>query len=205
MKSKQIILCLVPLLFLSACAPVVVGGGMVTATMLGERRSTDNYLEDNWVAWKIRSYYVRSKRVRAGNINVSVYNGKVLLTGAAASQGEINEAVGIAKATRGVLEVATEIKVQHETAAELAADALISNQVKVKLLTDIRVRGLDIHVETTKKVVFLTGLAQTVLERDWAVAISRAVSGVREVVSYIEVNENSQPVYRHDQPVESGT
>ena len=175
---------------LSGCAaPAMVGGGAVMTSMLGEQRSPENYLEDNWVAWKIRSYYVRSEKVRAGNINVSVYNGAVLLTGAAASQEEIDEAVSIAKGTRGVMSVHSEIKVQFESATELAADVLISNQVKLKFIANKDIRGLDIHVETTKAVVFLTGEAKSVQERDLAVEIARKIPGVREVVSYIGVND----------------
>ncbi len=191
--SAPVLAMMAGLLF-SGCAPVVVGGGgAVMTSMLGERRTADNYLEDNWVAWKIRSYYVRSDKIRAGNINVSVYNGKVLLTGAASSEEEIAEAIRIAKATRGVWQVNSEIKVQFESASELAADVLISNRVKLKLLADKNVRGLDIHVETTKAVVFLTGEAQTVGERDRAVDIARTVPGVREVVSYIGVIQENIP------------
>ena len=173
--------------FVSGCIPVVLGGGFIATTMIADKRSADVYVEDNWVALKIRSYYARSEGVRVGNINVSVYNGKVLLTGAASSQEEVKKAVSIAKATRGVLGVHSELKVQSESASELAADAFLSNQIKIQLLTDKRIRGLDIHVETTKSVVYLTGEVPTIAERDQAVDIVRQVPNVHEVVSYIDV------------------
>ncbi|MBF0370455.1 MAG: BON domain-containing protein [Magnetococcales bacterium] len=198
-SALKAIAVVVSLSTLSACAPaVMVGGGLLGTSMVGERRSADEYVEDNWVAWQLRRYYVMSDIVRVANVNVSVFRGKVLLTGAAGSQEEIDEAVRIAKATRGVHEVDSELRVQHETALELAEDALISNRVKVKLLADTRVRGLDIKVETTKGVVYLTGLAQTVAERDQAVVLAREVPGVKEVVSYIEVSYGTYPVESHD-------
>lgn len=180
-------------LCLGGCAPMVAGSGLVATDMVVEKRGPDNFIEDNWVAWKIRSAYIRSQKIRVGNVNVSVFKGRVLLTGTAASNEEINEAIAIAKATRGVVEVSSELIVQHATAMELASDAWISNQVKIKLLADSLVNGLDIHVETTKAVVFLTGIAKTLPERDRAIAVAQSVNGVAEVVSYIEVEGKEIP------------
>ncbi|MBF0347203.1 MAG: BON domain-containing protein [Magnetococcales bacterium] len=185
---------------LGGCAPMVASGGLVATNAVAERRGPDSFIEDNWVAWKIRSAYIKSDEVQAGNINVSVYNGKVLLTGTASSQNEIKEAIAIAKNTRGVLEVSSELAVQHATAMELAQDVWISNQVKIKLLADQLVRGLDIHVETTKGVVYLTGMAKTVAERDRSIEITQSVKGVAEVVSYIEVEGKSFPLANQEKP-----
>ncbi|MBF0309529.1 MAG: BON domain-containing protein [Magnetococcales bacterium] len=181
----------------SGCVPVaLVGTGLVTTSALGERRGPQEYFEDHYVAVKIRSAYMQSNIVKLGHVNVSVYRGDVLLTGSAESEKEISEAVRIAKETRGVLRVASELKVQPQSAEEIAKDSLIGNAVKMKILADEKVRGLDIHVETTKSVVYLTGMAHTVGERDQAIKVAGSVDGVREVVSYIEVKENTYPVER---------
>lgn len=173
---------------LSACAPAFVGGGMVaTTSVVGEHRTVDSNLEDSWIGMKIRSYYVQSPLVRIGNIGVSVYNGKVLLTGSATNQEEMDEAIRLAKNTRGVLGVHSEIKLQYVSPSELATDAFVTQKVKLKLLADDSVHGLDIHVKTTKGVVYLTGEVHTIRERDQAIKIVREVGGVREVVSYIDV------------------
>lgn len=180
-----LVLCVVSVV--AGCAPALVGSMAATTTLAGERRAVDSHLEDTWVAMKIRNAYMRSPLVRMGNIGVSVYNGKVLLTGAAINQEELDEAIRIAQGIRGVLEVRSEIQVQHVSAAELAVDALITNKVKFQMLADKLVNGLDIHVKTTKKVVYLTGSSKTVKERDQAISIARQVADVREVVSYIDV------------------
>lgn len=187
-KTKRNILLFVILsLFLPGCAPAIFGGMAATTGIVGESRKVDTHLEDSWVAMKIRSYYVRSDLVRAGNIGVSVYNGKVLLTGAASNQEELDEAIRIAQGTRGVSEVRSEIQVQYVSASELAMDALITNKVKIQMLADKVVNGMNIHVKTTKKVVYLTGSANNVAERDRAITIARQVADVHEVVSYIEI------------------
>ncbi len=179
---------------LAACVPMDQPNGSISSGIMGERRSPDDAIEDNVLAIKLRSYYMRSDKVSAANINVSVYEGMVLLTGTASSQQEIDSAVDIAKATRGVKKVHSELKVQHATFMELTKDVWYTNQVKIRILADEQVRGLDIHVETTKGVVYLTGTAQSLAERDRAIEIARQVKGVAEVVSYIKINVNAQPL-----------
>ncbi|MEG3638673.1 BON domain-containing protein [Magnetococcus sp. PR-3] len=174
---------------LSGCLPFL--GGSVATGVAVERRSTVALVEDLWVSNKIRAAYIESEKVRWGNINVTVFRGKVLLTGTAASEEELQESVRIAKATRGVRAVHSELKVQYASAQELAEDTWISTQVKMMLLRDEQVRGLDIHVDTTKNIVYLTGLAASIHERDRAARIASVVKGVKEVVSYIEVDTDS--------------
>ncbi len=179
---------------LTGCVPMDTPNGPVSSGFLGERRSPEAAIEDNMLAMKLRSYYMRHDKVSFANINVSVYQGVVLLTGTASSQEEIDTALGIAKATRGVVRVHSELKVQQASFGEVTKDAWYTNEVKIRLLADEQVRGLDVHVETTKGVVYLTGMAQSVAERNRAIEVARQVKGVREVVSYIEVNPKAQPV-----------
>jgi osmotically-inducible protein OsmY len=184
------------LLLVSACTPIAVSTGAVATGMVAERRGTGEYLEDVWVSWNIRGSFIKSDVVKVANINVSTYQGRVLLTGVAASQEEIDEAISLANKTRGVLEVSSELKVQSETPKELAKDVWISTQVKSRLFSSDHVRGIDIHVETTKGVVYLTGQAQSIDERNQAIESAKAVKGVVEVVSYILVNNKAIPVYK---------
>ncbi|MBF0193318.1 MAG: BON domain-containing protein [Magnetococcales bacterium] len=185
------------LLLVSACTSVAVGTGAVATGMVAERRGAGEYVEDSWVAWNIRGSFFKSDVVKFANINVSSYQGRVLLTGVAASQEEIDEAVSLAKQTRGVVKVDSEVIVDSETPEELANDVLISALVKSSLFSSDHVRGIDIHVETTKGVVFLTGQAQTIAERDQAIEAAKTVKGVKEVVSYILINDKAIPVYKN--------
>ncbi|MBF0175361.1 MAG: BON domain-containing protein [Magnetococcales bacterium] len=195
MRGSLILLSSLIFLLLEGCVPVAMVSGAATATaVFGERRGSSGFLEDNWVAVKIRNTYLQSNKVSAGNVNVSVYRGKVLLTGVAASEEEITEAKRIAQETQGVNKVISELKVQYASASDIALDILISNKVKMKLLTDRDVRGLDFHVETTKGVVYIIGMARTIGERDAAVKIASEVAKVKQVVSYIDIDPKAYPV-----------
>lgn len=181
--------CLLALSCLSGCIPMVVGGGVAaTTSVVGEGRDLASQMEDSWVANKIRARFVNSDQVRVGNIGVDVYNGKVLLTGSAINQEEVDEAIRITRETRGVLEVRSEIRVQYVSPGELANDALITSKVKGQMMVDQEVHSLNVHVKTTKGVVYLTGEVKTERERNRAIQIAQQVADVREVVSYIDLS-----------------
>lgn len=174
---------------LSGCIPVVVGGGVAaTTSVVGESRDLTSQMEDSWVAMKIRSRFIKSDQVRVGNIGVSVYNGKVLLTGSAINQAEVDEAIRLTRETRGVSEVRSEIRVQYVSPSELANDALITSKVKGQMMVDQEVHSLNVHVKTTKGIVYLTGEVKTEQERKRAIQIAQQVPDVREVVSYIDLS-----------------
>ncbi|MBF0184212.1 MAG: BON domain-containing protein [Magnetococcales bacterium] len=162
-----------------------------TTSVVGEDRDMTSQMEDSWLAMKIRSRYVQSDAIRVGNIGVSVLHGKVLLTGAAINQEEVDEAIRLARETRGVVEVRSELRVQYVSPSELANDAYITSKVKSQFLLDQDIHGLNIHVKTTKGVVYLVGEAKTPQERDRAIHIAQQVSDVREVVSYLSVANTS--------------
>ncbi|MEO5363630.1 MAG: BON domain-containing protein [Magnetococcus sp. DMHC-8] len=183
------VLCVLALTCLPGCIPMMVGGGMAaTTSVVGEDRDLSSQMEDSWVAMKIRSRFIQSDQVRVGNLGVSVHNGRVLLTGSAMNQEEVDEAIRIARETRGVTEVRSEVRVQYVSPGELATDALITSKVKSKFLLDQDIHGLNIHVKTTKGVVYLLGDAKTAQERDRAVQVAQQVADVREVVSYITIS-----------------
>ncbi|MBF0096231.1 MAG: BON domain-containing protein [Magnetococcales bacterium] len=187
-KASRYLVLVLALAGLPGCIPVVVGGGMAaTTSVVGEDRDMGSQMEDSWLAMKIRGRFVQSDAVRVGNIGVSVLHGKVLLTGAAMNQEEVDEAIRIARETRGVTEVRSELKVQYVSPSELANDAVITSKVKSQFVLDQEVHGLNIHVKTTKGVVYLVGEAKTSQERDRAIHIAQQVADVREVVSYLTI------------------
>lgn len=193
MKRMHVVVVLA--LLVSACTPLsVVSTGAMATSAVAERRGAGSYFSDSWIESRINAHYLMSEDVRVGNVTVDVYKGRVLLMGTAMSQNEINEAIRLAKSVDGVKKVSSELKVQYAGVIDVAKDATITTQVKSLILANDRVRGLDIHVTTVKEVVYLTGAAASVAERDEAIRVARSVSGVQEVVSYVEVDPTAKPV-----------
>lgn len=69
----------------------------------------------------------------------------------------------------------------HEESAQPVGDTWITTKVKADLLATEATKGLDINVTTTNGVVTLSGKLDSKAEVDQAVAVARAIKGVKSV------------------------
>ena len=69
----------------------------------------------------------------------------------------------------------------HESTGEYFDDVILTSKVKASILGDARTKFLQIHVETFKGVVQLSGFVDSQAAADQAVHLARTVKGVRQV------------------------
>ncbi len=74
-------------------------------------------------------------------------------------------------------------------AGDAMSDTVITTKVKAEMAADPGVKALDVHVETVKGVVMLSGFVPSKAEADKAVQVARNVKGVTEVKSSIQVKK----------------
>ena len=74
------------------------------------------------------------------------------------------------------------------TVACSQSDAGISTAVKSKLAADDMVKAYQLDVDTSNKVVTLSGDVETAAQRDHAVMIARQTDGVADVIDQLRVN-----------------
>lgn len=74
-------------------------------------------------------------------------------------------------------------------ASDAVSDTVITTKVKADLAADPGVKAMDVHVETVKGVVMLSGFVPSKAEADKAVQLARGVKGVTEVKSSIQVKK----------------
>ena len=170
---------------LQSCAPLAVGaaaGGAVL--MVGDRRTTGVYIEDENIEWKVLAR-VREMGTIA-HVNATSYNRKVLLTGEAPSEAEkakIEEAV---KAVPSVREVANELAIAGGSSlASRGSDTLVTSNVKARMVNNGKFSAQHVKVVTEASTVYLMGLV-TPAEGDAAAEIARTTSGVTRVVKVFE-------------------
>ena len=75
------------------------------------------------------------------------------------------------------------------TSSRTADDLTTTTQVKIALLGDARVGGQRLEVSTHQGVVTLSGTVRTAADERQAIALARAVRGVRAVTSVLEIQE----------------
>ncbi|WP_174862361.1 BON domain-containing protein [Comamonas jiangduensis] len=192
---------------LTACVPLLVGGGAVTTALVAsDRRTSGMYLEDTRIeqaaASQIRSVVKQDERV-----SVTSFNRLVLLTGevrSAAVKAEIERAVAGVENVRSVVNE-LEVVPFISSITQRSKDTFITSKVKASILDAKDLQANTIKVVTEMNVVYLMGIV-TPREAKRAAEIARGVNDVRKVVRVFEnVSEEELASYRTRQdeaPVE---
>ncbi len=177
--------CLV--LALSACtAPgMVVGAGATGAVAAAEERGITGAIRDSRIRTEINYYWLEHDRALLVSLSTAVYEGRVLLTGVAASVAKRDAAVRLAWKPDGVKEVINEIIVDAKGASgSFARDTWISAKLRSKLLFDGEIMGINYSIDTVRGTVYLLGVAQDREEMARVVNHARNLSYVRRVVNH---------------------
>jgi osmotically-inducible protein OsmY len=174
---------------LSGCGAVVVGGVATTVAVAHDRRTTGTFIEDQNIL--IKAIAMRSEDdelQQYANVNISVYNMQVLLTGQAENAAIVERFRDRLLTIPKVRGVYNEVSVGAEsTWSEATADAYLTSKVKVALF-DVDIEGFDptrVDVTSSLGSVYLMGLL-TVQEADAVTEEVRFVSGVKRVVKLFE-------------------
>jgi osmotically-inducible protein OsmY len=176
---------------LQGCAAAVVAGGATAVTSANDRRTLGAQIDDKNVVLKaVRALADHPATAEGSNINVTSYNGVMLLTGQTRTEQIRQQAGALVAKIDGVRDVQNQIRLGNNTGMTTRTrDSWISTKVKTQLLADEQVSGLNIKVVTENAEVFLMGLVND-QEAAKAVDIARHVDGVARVVRAFELRQN---------------
>lgn len=188
MKRFILVLTLSLAVLLQGCAPVIVGGAAAGAVVVADdQRSTGTIVDDEGIELKIAKQIGDSKEMsELTHINITSFNGSVLLTGESTTPALRAKAEQIASATPKVKRVINEIvPAPVSSLASRSKDTWITTKVKSKLVGDDSVAANQVKVVTEAQTVYLMGLTSR-QEADRATAIARQTNGVVRVVKLFE-------------------
>ncbi|WP_295798826.1 BON domain-containing protein [uncultured Microbulbifer sp.] len=124
--------------------------------------------------------------LKAANIDVTSFNGVVLLTGQVPDNELRNLAGRTAQQVHSVRQVYNEVQVRGTTSVlARTSDTWLTTKVKSVLLADKEIDSGRIKVITENGVVYLMGLL-TRQEAENAAEVARTVGGVQKVVKAVE-------------------
>ena len=126
------------------------------------------------------------EQLKKAHINITAFNGMVLITGQVASN-ELKKAAGDSvSGLRKVRTVHNELEVAGPTSMMARTnDSWLTTKVKAALLSSTDTEGTRVKVVTENGIVFLMGLL-TRSEGDAAVEKTRKVFGVQKIVKVFE-------------------
>ncbi|RKZ89129.1 MAG: BON domain-containing protein [Gammaproteobacteria bacterium] len=189
-KFKFILLLIIPIILLQGCAAAVVTGAATGVAMAHDRRTSGSIIDDQGVEFKASSAIYENKEIHdQSNINITSYNGVVLISGETVTEDFKQQITAIVKAIPKVKYIHNELIIAAPSSLpSRSSDSWITTKVKTKLATDEDVDPFYIKVVTEHGVVYLMGIVSHE-EADRVVAIVTKADGVQRVVKIFEYTD----------------
>lgn len=176
-------------LLVSGCiAPLVIGGAAVTTTtVMTDRRTTGTIVSDEVVEKRIAYDVSQALKNKPYHINVTAYEGRVLLAGEATSLEDRRKAEEIAVKSLDVQGVINEIAVMDPSSVSTRlSDTVLATKVRTSIIGNSTISLNQMKVAVERGIVYLMGVV-TREEAQTAAQTAAKVSGVQKVVTCFSI------------------
>ena len=172
---------------LNACVPVAIGVGVAaTASVATDRRTTGTQLDDEVIEDKSSLTFQERFKGDAFHINITSYNGVVLLTGEVPAESAKADIEQIVRSNPKVRAIQDELVVGPVTdLGSRSNDTLITSKVKARFVEANKFQINHVKVVTERGVVYLMGIV-TRDEGNAAAQIASTTEGAQRVVKVFE-------------------
>ena len=195
MKFKAVLLILlISTLNIYSCtmgpAGILASGGATGMVVAEGDRSLGTVVDDATIKINIAAKFIDSGDNLFVNINTTVLEGRVLLTGLVDNQELRIDAVRRVWEVDGVNEVVNEIQIgDRESLKEYAQDVWITTQVKGLAAKTLGLRSIAYNFETIQGKVYIAGITSKPDQLQELLELTKTVKGVSEIVNYVIVKE----------------
>lgn len=174
----------------AGCTPIGIGAtvGSTAGVAAAREGGIKSALEDTRIRAKINELWLNHDLEMFRKVNLTVDQGRVLLTGVVQRPEHRVDAVRLAWQPEGVRQVINEIKVDNSEGLKgWARDNWITGRLRAAILFDKEIQSINYSIDTVQGVVYLMGIAQTQTELNKVTSHARAVPYVKQVVSYVKL------------------
>jgi len=189
-KFKYLLIALVPIMLLQACATAVVTGAATGASIAYDRRTAGSVIDDQGIEFKASLATFNDKEIYdQSHINFTSYNGSVLITGETLTESLKQKVHSLVKSIPKVKRIHNELVIAAPSALpSRSSDAWITSKIKTKLAAEKNVDPFFIKVVTEHGIVYLMGVVSRA-EADRAVRVVTQSAGVQRVVKLFEYSK----------------
>ncbi|WP_114970955.1 BON domain-containing protein [Rhodoferax ferrireducens] len=171
---------------LGACAPIMVGGAVMSSLVATDRRTAGTQLEDEGIELRAASG-VRANLGDRARVNFTSYNRQVLLTGEVANAQDKQLVEQVVSRVENVRAVVNELGIQDSPSfTQRSSDALVTGMVKANMVDAKDLFANSFKVTTERGITYLMGRV-TQREANRATDIARGTKGVQKVVRVLEI------------------
>ncbi len=202
MKKTLLLTSLV--LLTTGCAPAILGSGAYVAKSVTSERGLGGTFSDIDIQAGINKRWWNHDADMNKRYDLTVTEGRVLITGQARDQQQKLDASRLAWETPGVKEVLNEASVDGSTTiGSFSRDLWITTKLRTFLTVDMDVAGRNYTIDTVKGVVYLMGYARSQEELNRVTNQASNIGGVERVVSYVRVGDQMAPAPSSSGPIEA--
>lgn len=190
MATRFFFLILFPAI-LSGCVTVAATAVTETAYVSAQERSVSDASSDSRIRLMLSDKLFQQHVDLFRAVDVTVTEGRVLLTGNVPTPQDRVKAVELAWQVPGVKQVMNELQVRSDTGAgNYARDSWIIAKLRTQMIWEKDVVSINYNIDSVNQVVYLMGIAQDQAELDRVRNLARNTSGVKDVVSYVRLKSD---------------
>ena len=188
---------IVPLILISGlinygCSPaglLATGGSGAMVVAEGER-SLGTVIDDATIKVNIAAKFLNAENNLFVNINTSVLEGRVLLTGLVDNQEIRIDAVRLVWEVEGVQEIINEIEIgDRATLKDYTNDLWINTQARAIAAKTVGIRSITFNFETIQGKIYVAGISTRPDLLDEMISALKNIKGVNEIVNYVIIKE----------------
>ena len=175
-----------------ACSPaniLATGGGSALVVAEGER-SMGAVIDDASIKVNIAAKFLNAENNLFVNVNTSILEGRVLLTGLVDNQEIRIDAVRLVWEVEGVQEVINEIEIGNRTSLkDYAGDLWINTQARAIAAKTVGIKAITFNFETIQGKIYIAGITTRPDLLDEMIIALKNIKGVNEIVNYVMIRE----------------
>lgn len=188
--SKLIVLFFISILMLNnySCSPagVLASGGATTMVVAEGDRSLGTVVDDATIKVNIAAKFINSGDNLFVDVNTTVLESRVLLTGLVSNQEVRIEAVRLVWEVEGVKEVINEIEIGNRSSIkDYATDLWINTQAKAIAAKTVGLRSVAYNFETINGKIYIAGITSKADQLESVVEELKNIKGVSEIINYV--------------------
>ena len=183
---------LILIVFNQGCSPtsILATGGSSAMVVAEGERSMGTVIDDASIKVNIAAKFLNAGNNLFVNINTSVLEGRVLLTGLVENQEIRIDAVRLVWEVEGVQEIINEIEIgNRETLKDYASDLWINTQARAVAAKTVGIKAITFNFETIQSKVYVAGISSRPDLLEEMFSALKNIKGVDEIVNYVIIKE----------------
>ncbi len=188
---KKLVSSILLFTFVTSCVETVVIASATTSVIVVREKSLSDMQKDTTISAKLgTTFFEKGLKIPGNSIDITVNEGRVLLTGIVDDVGRAKSASELAWGVPYVKEVIDEIQIQDNKKPYLSrfttttSDYVITANIETRLLLTPKISFTNYQITTVGKVVYVLGVALNNDEMQKVLSISAKAYGVEKVVNH---------------------